>query len=88
MKLTLGFTGPVDCDLETGTVVEKDNKDFLICFGTRDDAEQVVRAVNEWNNSQRALELLRLIINDLPTKRDWLDPINEAEARALLKEQG
>ncbi len=29
---------------------------------------------------------LRGIINDLPSKRDWLDPALEAEARALLEE--
>jgi hypothetical protein len=30
--------------------------------------------------------LLRLIINDLPTKKDWLDPGVEAEARKAIRE--
>jgi hypothetical protein len=31
-----------------------------------------------------AERLLRAIINDLPQNRDWLDPLLEREARALL----
>ena len=34
----------------------------------------------------RAMWLLRQILTDLPTSRDWLDPAVEREARALIKD--
>lgn len=35
--------------------------------------------------SPRMLALLRNILTDLPSKRDWLDPSVEAEAKAIVK---
>jgi hypothetical protein len=37
---------------------------------------------------QRLAALLRQIVSSLPQKRDWLDPVVEREARALLDEMG
>ncbi len=36
------------------------------------------------NAHDKLVHLLRHIINDLPQRRDWLDPDIEREARALL----
>jgi hypothetical protein len=46
-------------------------------------------AVQAWVDTMRdaknaALTVLRLIIEDLPTNRDWLDPTLERRARALV----
>jgi len=37
---------------------------------------------------ERLLYVLKRIINDLPTNRDWLDPDLEKEAREIIKELG
>ena len=34
-----------------------------------------------------ALEILKQIIGDLPTNRDWLDPVLEARAKKVTREK-
>jgi len=33
---------------------------------------------------ENAIEILKQILQDLPTKRDWLDPVLEARAKAVI----
>jgi len=52
--------------------------DDLACFGLDADGAAALLAGAE------ALEILKQIIEDLPTKRDWLDPVLEKRAHAAL----
>lgn len=60
-------------DALTGQIVAQD---LMPCL-----AAELVR---RWNCHGELVAVLRSIISDLPSKRDWLDPQLEAQARSVL----
>lgn len=58
--------------------------DRAIAAAAKLKAEVNALAGMEPGDVKALVRLLRQILDDLPTKRDWLDPAIESDARALL----
>ncbi len=68
------------------STVTKDEINHLVSDAVYEANERLkARAPELLEENERLRFLLRSIVDDLPTKRDWLNPDIEREAKAILK---
>lgn len=87
-KIKVGVTGTVQGFVQEGES-EQDARCRLVLEAEMRGNEGIARVylnMNEGQEEDAATRLLRLIVQDLPSNKDWLDPAVEREARALLAE--
>jgi len=60
------------------------NKAWFDYFSKRLGSTQLTHAATRLDQLEYAVTLLGRILNDLPVRRDWLDPNVERSAKALL----
>jgi hypothetical protein len=78
MRLPLGINGALGTNL-----IDATGRRVADC-ATTEDRDHILNAVNKHPG---LVATLRLLLNELPERRDWLDPNIEQMARHLLRNE-